>query len=75
MIICSCHNLNHKQLEEFVSKNPNCTQAQLSSKTKAGTDCGICLETIEEMLIALGKTSEKTNNKKKNKIHESNYWE
>lgn len=69
MIICSCHNLNHHELEDFIQKNPNCTRDQISQKTKAGTDCGICVETLGEMLISLGKSKEKTNNREKN-----NYW-
>lgn len=75
MIICSCHNLNHHQLEDFLRKNPQTTQDQLCQKTKAGTDCGICLETLDEMLITLGKSNEKTNNKGKIKNSENNYWE
>ena len=69
MIICSCHNLNHLELEDFIKKNPHCTQAQVSQKTKAGTDCGICIETINEILISLGKSKGKNNN-----IDKYNYW-
>lgn len=70
MIICSCHNIDHKKLEEFIKTQPSCDREQLCRKTKAGTDCGICLATIEEMLLALGKTQEKNHNRQK-----SNYWE
>jgi bacterioferritin-associated ferredoxin len=76
MIICSCHNINHQKIEEFLKNNPKCSRELLSQKTKAGTDCGICVETLEEMIEALGNSKEKTNNRDKNqKQLNANYWE
>ena len=75
MIICSCHNINHTELEEFLAQNPHLNAEHVSKLTKAGTDCGICFETIEEMVKVLGKAKENTNNREKNSNHQVNYWE
>ena len=76
MIICSCHNINHQKIENFIKDHHGCSLELLSQKTQAGTDCGICVTTLEEMLLALGKTRETTNNRNKNSNrHVTNYWE
>ncbi len=76
MIICSCHNINHQKIEELLKSHPQCNREFLSQKTKAGTDCGICVATLEEMLETLGNSKEKPNNREKNHPqHKSNYWE
>jgi bacterioferritin-associated ferredoxin len=73
MIICNCHNINHKQLENFIIQNPGCKIKDVSKKTQAGTDCGICVKTVEEILLSLGNGDYKKHNR--TKLSSNNYWE
>lgn len=73
MIICNCYNIDHNEIEKVIKKHNCQTVKEVSKKTCAGTDCGICLKTLEELILTLGKT--KYNNNNKNNFSSTNYWE
>lgn len=73
MIVCNCHNIDHREIEQAIKKYRCLSVEEVSKKTCAGTDCGICLKTVEELLLSLGNTHHKNNNK--TKFSSSNFWE
>ncbi|MFI5618499.1 bacterioferritin-associated ferredoxin [Streptomyces sp. NPDC051567] len=49
MYVCSCFGVTDKQVEEHAAAGA-CTPRQIASVTKAGTDCGSCVRTIQGLL-------------------------
>ncbi|WP_185921674.1 bacterioferritin-associated ferredoxin [Streptomyces sp. WAC06614] len=49
MYVCSCFAVTDKQIAEHAA-NGACTPRQIASATKAGTDCGSCVRTIQGLL-------------------------
>lgn len=48
MIVCVCHRVNDKTLEQEIEQAVNLDE--LKDKLLVGTNCGACLETIQHML-------------------------
>ncbi|MFJ3923758.1 bacterioferritin-associated ferredoxin [Streptomyces sp. NPDC090022] len=49
MYVCSCFGVTDKQVKEHAAAGA-CTPRQIASATKAGTDCGSCVRTIQGLL-------------------------
>lgn len=49
MYVCSCFGVTDKQVKEHAAAGA-CTPRQIASATKAGTDCGACVRTIQGLL-------------------------
>ncbi len=49
MYVCSCFGITDKQVKEHAAAGA-CTPRQIASATKAGTDCGSCVRTIQGIL-------------------------
>ncbi|CAL9417339.1 hypothetical protein SUDANB120_01778 [Streptomyces sp. enrichment culture] len=49
MYVCSCFGITDKQVKEHAAAGA-CTPRQIASVTKAGTDCGSCVRTIQGLL-------------------------
>lgn len=49
MYVCSCFGITDKQVKEHAEAGA-CTPRQIASVTKAGTDCGSCVRTIQGLL-------------------------
>ncbi|MEU6211300.1 (2Fe-2S)-binding protein [Streptomyces sp. NPDC093224] len=49
MYVCSCFGITDKQVKEHAAAGA-CTPRQIASVTKAGTDCGSCVRTIQGIL-------------------------
>lgn len=49
MYVCSCFGITDKQVKDHAAAGA-CTPRQIASATKAGTDCGSCVRTIQGML-------------------------
>ena len=49
MYVCSCFGVTDKQVKEHAAAGA-CTPRQIASVTKAGTDCGSCVRTIQGIL-------------------------
>ncbi|AXE26050.1 (2Fe-2S)-binding protein [Streptomyces globosus] len=49
MYVCSCFGITDKQVREHAAAGA-CTPRQIASVTKAGTDCGSCVRTIQGLL-------------------------
>jgi bacterioferritin-associated ferredoxin len=49
MIVCLCHAVSERQLEELVEKGA-VTPAQIEQKCGAGGDCGACRQDIERII-------------------------
>ncbi|MFF4267786.1 bacterioferritin-associated ferredoxin [Streptomyces virginiae] len=49
MYVCSCFGVTDKQVKEHAAAGA-CTPRQIASATKAGTDCGSCVRTIQGIL-------------------------
>ncbi|MFK8909276.1 bacterioferritin-associated ferredoxin [Streptomyces sp. YS-3] len=49
MYVCSCFGITDKQVEQHAAQGA-CTPRQIASVTKAGTDCGSCVRTIQGLL-------------------------
>ncbi|MBW5484860.1 (2Fe-2S)-binding protein [Streptomyces bambusae] len=49
MYVCSCFGITDKQVAEHAAAGA-CTPRQIASATKAGTDCGSCVRTIQGLL-------------------------
>ncbi|MFE3762812.1 bacterioferritin-associated ferredoxin [Streptomyces sp. NPDC059104] len=49
MYVCSCFGITDKQVKEHAAAGA-CTPRQIASATKAGTDCGSCVRTIQGLL-------------------------
>ncbi|WP_042800806.1 (2Fe-2S)-binding protein [Streptomyces sp. C] len=47
--VCSCFGVTDKQVKEHAAAGA-CTPRQIASATKAGTDCGSCVRTIQGIL-------------------------
>ncbi|MFB7259126.1 (2Fe-2S)-binding protein [Streptomyces nojiriensis] len=47
--VCSCFGVTDKQVKEHAASGA-CTPRQIASATKAGTDCGSCVRTIQGIL-------------------------
>ncbi|MGW7101510.1 (2Fe-2S)-binding protein [Streptomyces sp. NPDC054838] len=47
--VCSCFGITDKQVKEHAEAGA-CTPRQIASATKAGTDCGSCVRTIQGLL-------------------------
>ncbi|MFD9339013.1 bacterioferritin-associated ferredoxin [Streptomyces sp. NPDC060028] len=47
--VCSCFGITDKQVEDHAAAGA-CTPRQIASATKAGTDCGSCVRTIQGLL-------------------------
>jgi bacterioferritin-associated ferredoxin len=47
--VCSCFGVTDKQVKEHAAAGA-CTPRQIASVTKAGTDCGSCVRTIQGIL-------------------------
>ncbi|MFI8361275.1 bacterioferritin-associated ferredoxin [Streptomyces sp. NPDC085612] len=47
--VCSCFGITDKQVKEHAAAGA-CTPRQIASVTKAGTDCGSCVRTIQGIL-------------------------
>ncbi|MET8293197.1 (2Fe-2S)-binding protein [Streptomyces sp. NPDC005180] len=47
--VCSCFGITDKQVKEHAAAGA-CTPRQIASATKAGTDCGSCVRTIQGLL-------------------------
>ncbi|KOU97054.1 [Fe-S]-binding protein [Streptomyces sp. XY511] len=47
--VCSCFGITDKQVKEHAAAGA-CTPRQIASATKAGTDCGSCVRTIQGIL-------------------------
>lgn len=49
MYVCSCFGITDKQVKDHAADGA-CTPRQIASATKAGTDCGSCVRTIQGLL-------------------------
>ncbi|MEU8624019.1 (2Fe-2S)-binding protein [Streptomyces sp. NPDC048669] len=49
MYVCSCFGVTEQQVKEHAEAGA-CTPRQIASASKAGTDCGGCVRTIQAML-------------------------
>lgn len=49
MYVCSCFGITDKQVKDHAAAGA-CTPRQIASATKAGTDCGSCVRTIQGIL-------------------------
>ncbi|MER7465590.1 (2Fe-2S)-binding protein [Streptomyces sp. NPDC097981] len=49
MYVCSCFGITDKQVQDHAAAGA-CTPRQIASVTKAGTDCGSCVRTIQGIL-------------------------
>ncbi|WP_330330003.1 (2Fe-2S)-binding protein [Streptomyces sp. NBC_00536] len=49
MYVCSCFGITDKQVKAHADAGA-CTPRQIASATKAGTDCGSCVRTIQGIL-------------------------
>lgn len=49
MYVCSCFGITDKQVKDHAAAGA-CTPRQIASATKAGTDCGSCVRTIQGLL-------------------------
>ncbi|MEU3775249.1 (2Fe-2S)-binding protein [Streptomyces sp. NPDC032472] len=47
--VCSCFGITDQQVKEHAAAGA-CTPRQIASVTKAGTDCGSCVRTIQGLL-------------------------
>ncbi|WP_354383665.1 (2Fe-2S)-binding protein [Streptomyces sp. PvR034] len=47
--VCSCFGITDKQVKAHADAGA-CTPRQIASATKAGTDCGSCVRTIQGIL-------------------------
>ncbi|MFE4638096.1 bacterioferritin-associated ferredoxin [Streptomyces sp. NPDC056773] len=47
--VCSCFGVTDKQVKDHAEAGA-CTPRQIASATKAGTDCGSCVRTIQGLL-------------------------
>ncbi|MGR4879446.1 bacterioferritin-associated ferredoxin [Streptomyces sp. LARHCF249] len=47
--VCSCFGITDKQVKDHAAAGA-CTPRQIASATKAGTDCGSCVRTIQGIL-------------------------
>ncbi|MFC5151410.1 (2Fe-2S)-binding protein [Streptomyces amakusaensis] len=47
--VCSCFGITEKQVKEHAAAGA-CTPRQIASASKAGTDCGSCVRTIQSLL-------------------------
>ncbi|MCX5201748.1 (2Fe-2S)-binding protein [Streptomyces sp. NBC_00237] len=49
MFVCSCFGVTDQQIKAHAADGA-CTPRQIASVTKAGTDCGNCVRTIQGLL-------------------------
>jgi len=49
MYVCSCFGVTEQQVRDHAAAGA-CTPRQIASASKAGTDCGGCVRTIQAML-------------------------
>lgn len=49
MFVCSCFGVTDRQIKEHAAAGA-CTPRQIASVSKAGTDCGSCVRTIQGLL-------------------------
>lgn len=49
MYVCSCFGITEKQVREHAEAGA-CTPRQIASASKAGTDCGSCVRSIQSIL-------------------------
>lgn len=49
MYICSCFGITEQQVREHAEAGA-CTPRQIASVSKAGTDCGSCVRSIQSLL-------------------------
>ncbi|MBT2405917.1 MULTISPECIES: bacterioferritin-associated ferredoxin [unclassified Streptomyces] len=49
MYVCSCFGITDEQVKDHAAAGA-CTPRQIASATKAGTDCGSCVRTIQGLL-------------------------
>ncbi|MET9883926.1 (2Fe-2S)-binding protein [Streptomyces sp. NPDC006430] len=49
MYVCSCFGITDEQVKDHAAAGA-CTPRQIASVTKAGTDCGSCVRTIQGIL-------------------------
>ncbi|GAA2986682.1 hypothetical protein JCM13580A_48810 [Streptomyces drozdowiczii] len=49
MYVCSCFGVTEQQVKDHAAAGA-CTPRQIASASKAGTDCGGCVRTIQAML-------------------------
>ncbi|WP_051338178.1 (2Fe-2S)-binding protein [Streptomyces flavidovirens] len=49
MFVCSCFGVTDQQIKEHAAAGV-CTPRQIASVSKAGTDCGSCVRTIQGLL-------------------------
>ncbi|WP_167536841.1 (2Fe-2S)-binding protein [Streptomyces subrutilus] len=47
--VCSCFGITDRQVKDHAAAGA-CTPRQIASATKAGTDCGSCVRTIQGIL-------------------------
>ncbi|MCK8679671.1 MULTISPECIES: (2Fe-2S)-binding protein [Streptomyces] len=47
--VCSCFGVTEKQVKQHAEAGA-CTPRQIASASKAGTDCGSCVRTIQSIL-------------------------
>ncbi|MER5930429.1 (2Fe-2S)-binding protein [Streptomyces sp. NPDC002054] len=47
--VCSCFGITDQQVKDHAAAGA-CTPRQIASVTKAGTDCGSCVRTIQGLL-------------------------
>lgn len=49
MYVCSCFGVTEQQVKQH-AENGACTPRQIASASKAGTDCGSCVRSIQAIL-------------------------
>jgi bacterioferritin-associated ferredoxin len=49
VFVCSCFGVTDRQIKDHAAAGA-CTPRQIASVTKAGTDCGNCVRTIQGLL-------------------------
>jgi bacterioferritin-associated ferredoxin len=50
VIVCLCHAVCERQLEELVEKGEATTAAEVEKRCGAGGDCGSCRQDIERII-------------------------
>ena len=61
MIVCICLNISDHDILRYVAANPHATEFDFCTKTGLGRECGICMESFEEIFNGLGKVAKNAN--------------
>jgi bacterioferritin-associated ferredoxin len=53
MIVCSCHAVSERSIRDAAARGMG--HAEVMALTRAGTDCGHCRESVEEIVSSSGR--------------------